>query len=298
MIKVKRLGHATYSTTNIDRQIAHYCEVVGLYLIDRDADHAYLGTNAGQLAIVLEKGSIDACTRISFEVSQSHSFDEMSKFLSSHGIASARRSHSIPGLADVLCFTDPKGTVIELFCEPRFVAKGPFIGGAVTQKLGHLAFVVADPRAMAEFYQNILGFRISDWIGDFFVFLRCGADHHTVNFIQGPKVKMHHIAFEMRDTAHLHNILDQLGQKRVEIIWGPVRHGAGHNIAAYHFDPDGQMIEFYSELDRMSDEENGFFDPRPWHRDLPQRPKIWDPTKQRDMWGLPPSEKFREFVRS
>jgi len=57
------------------------------------------------------------------------------------------------------------------------------------------------------------------------------------------------------------------------------------------------MIEFFAELDRMTDEENGFFDPRPWHRDQPQRPKVWDPTKQRDMWGLRPSQTFLDFAR-
>ncbi len=297
MIKAKRLGHATYTTSHMEAQIKHYIEVVGLHLVDREPTRAFLGTNSGQLAIVLEEGGREACTRLSFEVSPAMSFSDMARELSAQGLVNEQRSHSIPGLAEVLCFTDPKGTAIELFSEPRFVPKGPALGGAVSQKLGHLAFVVPDPNAMAQFYQQVLGFRVSDWIGDYFVFLRCGPDHHTVNFLKGPNSKMHHIAFEMRDTAHLHNILDQLGQKRVEIIWGPVRHGAGHNIAAYHFDPDGQMIELFSELDRMSDEENGFFDPRPWHRDLPQRPKVWDGSVQRDMWGLPPSAKFIEFGR-
>jgi len=298
MIKAKRIGHASFTTPDLDRQIDHYREVVGLHLVDREPNRAFMGTNAGQLAVVLEKGAQESCTRLSFEVSPSQSFDEMSKQLASLGLKSEKRSDAIPGLADTLVFSDLKGTTIELFAEPRFVPKGPKLGGAVALKLGHLAFVVPDPKAASEFYEKVLGFRVSDWIGDFFVFLRCGVDHHTVNFIRGSKVKMHHMAFEMRDTAHLHNALDQLGQKQVEIIWGPVRHGPGHNVAAYHFNPDGQMIEFFAELDRMSDEESGYFDPKPWHRDLPQRPKVWDPKLQRDMWGAPPTAKFIDFVKS
>jgi hypothetical protein len=35
----------------------------------------------------------------------------------------------------------------------------------------------------------------------------------------------------------------------------------------------------------MKDEELGYFDPRPWHRDLPQRPKTWaSDTSQ--IWGM------------
>jgi hypothetical protein len=29
------------------------------------------------------------------------------------------------------------------------------------------------------------------------------------------------------------------------------------------------------ELDQVLDEELGYFDPRPWHSDRPQRPKVW-----------------------
>ena len=298
MIKAKRIGHASFTTPDLDRQIAYYEEVVGLRLVERERSRAFLATNSGQLAVALEDGSRERCARLAFEVSPTASFQEMARTLTSFGLQSETRSDDIPGLASVLTFTDPKGTTIELFSEPRFVEKGPPVGGAVVLKLGHLAFVVDDPKATAEFYEKVLGFRTSDWIGDYFVFLRCNADHHTVNFIRGPNAKMHHMAFEMRDTAHLHNALDQLGQKNLEVIWGPVRHGPGHNIAAYHFNPDGQMIEMFAELDRMTDEEGGYFDPKPWHRDLPQRPKVWDPKLQRDMWGVGPTAKFIDFAKS
>ena len=55
---------------------------------------------------------------------------------------------------------------------------------------------------------------------------------------------------------------------------GPGRHGCGHNIFAYHRDPDGQIVELFGELDRMQ-EDLGYFEPRMWHRDRPQVPKVW-----------------------
>ena len=44
MINVKRIGHATFETPDLDRQIAYYTDVVGLVLAERVNGHAYLTT--------------------------------------------------------------------------------------------------------------------------------------------------------------------------------------------------------------------------------------------------------------
>jgi len=294
MIKAKRLGHACLESPDIERQIGYYTEVVGLSVVGREANRAFLATNTGQLSIVLSKGAGQHCTKLAFEASQSMSFADMAKELADKGIKSQVQTDTTPGVPKTLTFTDPKGTTCELFSEWSFVGDNALpAGGAVPLKLGHLAWVCNDPGAIANFYVDVLGFRVSDWIGDYFGFLRCGPDHHTVNFIRGPQQKMHHMAFELRDPGHLHHACDLLGRKRVEIVWGPVRHGPGHNVAVYHRNPDDQMVEFFIELDRMYDEEGGYFEPRPWHRDRPQKPKVWDTNAPRDMWGLPPGPNWR-----
>ena len=33
---------------------------------------------------------------------------------------------------------------------------------------------------------------------------------------------------------------------KIQLLWGPVRHGPGHNIATYHRNPDGYLIELVS----------------------------------------------------
>jgi catechol 2,3-dioxygenase-like lactoylglutathione lyase family enzyme len=294
MIKAKRIGHASFVTSDLDKQIDYYQQVVGLGVVARDANRAFLATDSGQLSVVLEKGSEESCAKLAFEVSPELSVAEMARELAAAGLKSEERSDSIPGVPKMLAFNDTKGTTIELFSDWSFVKPGsPVAGSAIPSKLGHIAFVTPDPQAMLEFYQRTLGFRLSDWIGDYFVFLRCGIDHHTVNFIRGPTNRMHHIAFELRDAGHLHDACDLLGRKNIEIVWGPVRHGPGHNIAVYHRNPLDQMVEFFIELDEMLDEERCYFDPRPWHKEWPQKPRVWDPNQQRDMWGLPPGPNWR-----
>jgi catechol 2,3-dioxygenase-like lactoylglutathione lyase family enzyme len=292
MIKLLRLGHATFETPDIEKAIEHHTQVIGLSLAGRDGKRAFLATRTGQLAVELQQGSQSKCLKLAFEVPSTAEFVDIRRELQTHGVASKERNDSVPGLPKVLSFQDPKGTSIELFREWTYVGNEQQVVGSGVFKLGHIAFFVPEPQAMVEFYGKVLGFRISDWINDFFVFMRCNADHHTVNFIKGDKINMHHIAYEVRDFAHLQSACDVLGQRKIPIAWGPVRLGPGHNVAIFHRDHDDWITEFYAELDQMKDEELGYFDPRPWHRDRPQRPKVWDNAVVAQIWGPPPTPDF------
>jgi catechol 2,3-dioxygenase-like lactoylglutathione lyase family enzyme len=296
MIDVKRIRHATFVTDDIEEQIDYYQSVIGLGVAARDAGRAFMATESEEIAIVLEAGDAPACTRIAFEVAPDADMTELSRQLSSTGVSSGLRSDAAPGITRALALTDPLGLHIELFAgwAPTPV-QGP-VGGIAASKLGHVALRTPDPQATAEFYRSVLGFRISDWIEDFFVFLRCGFDHHSLNFARGPTQQLHHIAFELKDASHMHRACDLLGRRHLPILWGPVRHGPGHNVAVYHRNPDGHLVELFYDLDRMTDEALGYFEPRPWHRDRPQRPKVWAGLP-RDIWGLPPAADAPEFAR-
>jgi catechol 2,3-dioxygenase-like lactoylglutathione lyase family enzyme len=292
MIKVLRLGHATFETPDLAKAIDHYTQVIGFALAGREDKRAFLASKMGMLAIELQQGSQARCSKLSFEVAADSDFADLKKALKEHGVTAEERNDSIPGLPKVLSFHDPKGTTIELFREWSTIGNGQQVVGVGALKLGHVAFVTEEPKLMAKFYGEVLGFRVSDWIGDFFVFMRCNADHHAVNFIIGKSVKMHHIAFELRDFSHLQTACDLFGDRKIPIIWGPVRLGPGHNVAAFHRDHDDWVVEFYTELDQMKDETLGYFDPRPWHHDRPQRPKVWAADKVAFMWGPPPTPDF------
>jgi catechol 2,3-dioxygenase-like lactoylglutathione lyase family enzyme len=292
MIKARRIGHATFETPDLERQADYYTQVIGLAPVAREKDRAFFAARAGVLAIELRRADRPRCVKLSFEVAPTEDFADMARRLSAEGVTSDVRSDPAPGTPKVLAFEDPKGTAIELFTEWRAVGEQHTGGGIGPLKMGHLAFSVPDPKAISEFYARVLGFKVSDWIGDFFVFMRCNADHHAVNFITGKTVGMHHIAFELRDFSHLQTACDLFGQKDIPIAWGPVRLGPGHNVAAFHRNPDDQMVEVYCELDQMKDEELGYFDPRPWHKDRPQRPKVWERHGAAFIWGPPPTPDF------
>ncbi len=290
MIQVKRFSHATFETPDIARQTDYFTQVLGLAVAGKQNGHVHLATKVGDLVVQMSKADQPRCAKLSFQVDPSTPLADIVKGLAAEGIKGEEKSDASPGIPKAVVFKDPKGTEIEVFAEQTAIAGNQPVAGIGPLKLGHLAFCVDDCKKYADFYCKVLGFRVSDWIQDWFVFLRCGPDHHTINFVRGQRTQMHHVAFELKDWAQVQSAMDFLGGKNINLAWGPGRHGPGHNIYTYHRNPDDQIIEMFTELDKMLDESLGYFDPRPWHRDHPQRPKVWDQV--RDIWGMPPTADY------
>ncbi len=293
MIKARRIGHAVFETKDIDRLTDHYTEVVGLVVAAKGQDRVYLASNLGHLAVELRRGSSVGCRKLSFEIAHDTDIADTEKALAKHGIRTERTNDFAPGISSALKFSDPKGTEIELFTAWKSLSDEQAAKGIAVVKLGHVAYFTPDFAKTMDFYSGVLGFKVSDWIGDYFVFMRCNPDHHTVNFLKGDKAHMHHIAFELANFDHMKKACDILARNKIDLSWGPVRHGPGHNISIYYRESDDQIIELFTDLDRMPDEELGYFEPRPWHRDNPQRPKVWEPGPTSNIWGMPPSPDFQ-----
>ena len=292
MIRVSKIAHASYETPDLAQQTEYYTAILGLTLAAQEKDTVYLASTVDHHAVVLRKGAQPQCTRIGVQIASTADLDAFEKQLAGHGIAAERRKDPEPSISDMLVFKDPKGTVMEVFKRGDFSQQKFQSHGIVPHKLGHVAFHVTDVKRITKFYCDVLGFRESDWMGDFFSFLRCGPDHHTINLMQTGSDRHFHTAFELRDWAHMQQACDFLSLNGYKLLWGPGRHGIGHNLFAYHRAPNGLITETFAELDRMN-EELGYFEPRPWHRDHPQRPKVWakDPSAS-NLWGILPSDEM------
>ena len=73
--------------------------------------------------------------------------------------------------------------------------------------MGHVVFTMPDIAAMARFYREVLGFRLSDYLEKPFAaqFLHVNARHHSLALISGPRTAFHHVMMEMLS-------LDDVGQ--------------------------------------------------------------------------------------
>jgi len=182
MLQIKRAGHSTLTTPDIERMIDYFTRIVGLSLAARDKNRAILATKSGLEAIVLERGSAVEAPRLSFQVAPGSDLGEVASRLKKAGINSERRSDITPGIGEAVAFQDPKGTTLEIFSDFAFAPEDSTFTGVMPLKLGHIAYQCPDVQGIVKFYCGMLGFRVSDWRSDFFAFLRCSRDHHTVNF--------------------------------------------------------------------------------------------------------------------
>ena len=292
MIRVRKIAHAAYETPDLDQQIDYYTNIVGLTLSAKEKDTAYLSSTVDHHSVVLRKGAQAQCVRVGFQLGPDDDLNAFEKQTQGHGLKTERKKDPEPTVADMVAFEDPKGTVMEVFKRPDLAKQAFSTKGVVPFKLGHVAFHCVDVKHVTKFYCDVLGFRESDWMADFFSFLRCGPDHHTINLLGTGSNRHFHTAFELRDWSHLQTACDFLSLNGYKLLWGPGRHGIGHNLFAYHRSPNGLITEFFAELDRMN-EELGYFEPRPWHRDKPQKPKVWakDPSAS-NLWGIGPTEEM------
>jgi catechol 2,3-dioxygenase-like lactoylglutathione lyase family enzyme len=286
MIKVRRLGHATISTPDIEGQVDYYNRLLGLSIIERSKDRVFLGSKQGMEAVELVRGEPNGLKRLSFQVAPGTDLGDVVKELQKDGIKCERRKGITPGVAEAVTFDDPKGTPIDVYAEYQFAKRDDTPSLFNILKLGHVAYRVLDVQQVVKFYCDVLGFKVSDWRGDFFVFMRCNTDHHTLNFIIDEQPQLHHIAFEVVDWSEIHKAVDYLAHNNVHLVWGPGRHVIGHNVATYHRNSDLVRVEIFTEMDQIKDEALGYFDPRPWHQEFPLYPKLHGPETLRNYWGF------------
>jgi catechol 2,3-dioxygenase len=83
-------------------------------------------------------------------------------------------------------------------------------------------------------------------------------------------------------------VIDDLGGT---LLWGPLRHGAGNNIAAYFAEPSGAVVEVYTDMEAILDE--GAFNERTWTNEDPRWWSRWAKIRGPGFheYGLPPAKR-------
>ncbi len=153
---------------------------------------------------------------------------------------------------------DPDGNIL-VFGPPREAPAGG--GDALPGRLQH--FVVTSPaiKPMMAFYEDVLGFVLSDVVegeagegdkGDpAAVFYRTDPEHHSFAIFRADHGGLDHHAYESDCWNDIRDWADHLSALRVPMFWGPGRHGPGDNLFVMFRDADGNALEISAELEEM-----------------------------------------------
>ncbi|WP_306031442.1 VOC family protein [Stappia sp. MMSF_3263] len=147
------------------------------------------------------------------------------------------------------------------------------------RKMGHLVLHVRDIRKSFEFYTEVVGLTLSDWIEDKLVFLRCGADHHDLALVQIPpdaenredlyrvnRPGLEHFAYELGSLEEIEAAARHIQSMGVKIERGIGKHGPGENLFLVFKDPDNNNVEFYADMVQVTEEAP--YDPSVWKDDV------------------------------
>ncbi|WP_373056063.1 VOC family protein [Zunongwangia sp. H14] len=123
--------------------------------------------------------------------------------------------------------------------------------------IGHVHLRVANLDKSLEFYHGLLGFEITEKVGEEAAFLSAGGYHHhiglnTWNSKGAPKASRHgvglyHTAIVFPSRKDLAKILNRLLEKDYPLL-GAADHGVSEAI--YLDDPDGNGVELYWDRPR------------------------------------------------
>ena len=169
-------------------------------------------------------------------------------------------------------FFSPDGLPFGISCEvAQRTARDVGALESVPVRISHIVLHSPDHQAMVRFFTDVLGFRISDWLGDFMCFLRCNEWHHRVAMLPGPPC-LNHVAYDMSSLDAMMRGVSRLRTEGVDVQWGPGRHKAGNNTFSYFVTPNGCAVEYTAELERV--------DEATW------QPTVYKPEQGlMDLWG-------------
>lgn len=183
---------------------------------------------------------------------------------------------------------DPDMRRLRFRTEARELAEEP--DWSKPKKVSHVVLNTPDMEGVQAWYEEVLGFRTSDYSADQMVFLRCNTDHHSIALVRAHYASVNHVAFELPTIDEFMRAIGRMKQKGHVPTWGPGRHGPGNNPFAYFVSPSGFVIEFTSELQQIDETTH---EAQVWPRDNPELMDRWmtagppTPAQRAVMQGRP-----------
>jgi hypothetical protein len=177
---------------------------------------------------------------------------------------------------------------------------------ARVQRLGHVVLQSTKYVAALNWYLDTLGMIVSDFLyfpgqrelGPTMSFIRCDrgdtlADHHTLALTLGPRNRYVHSAYQVADLDAMAAGGEYLRERGYQRSWGIGRHVQGSQLFDYWRDPDGFMVEHFTDGDMF----DNTLEPG-WAAFTASGLAQWGPPVTKDFLGIAPGRESLDELRS
>jgi catechol 2,3-dioxygenase len=275
---VAEIRSVELGTPDLAKSEAFYTDVWGLKVQNRAGGVVYLRAGGPDHHVLsLKAHPAPEVLSVSFRVAAPDDLRQLSISVQEHGgtVLRAVEPNSAPDGGMAVTLRTPEGYILRLVSgDIRHVDAECRM--SMPLRLSHVNLNCAEIDATSSFFQQALGFRLTDR-SKMMAFLRCNDDHHAVVLADSGLNGMNHIAFMMPDLESVMRGSGRMIDHGHPIGWGVGRHGPGDNVFAYFVDPTGFVIEYTAEVLQVDDSYKAGT-PADW---------VWPPGRT-DHWGIAP----------
>jgi catechol 2,3-dioxygenase-like lactoylglutathione lyase family enzyme len=145
-----------------------------------------------------------------------------------------------------LRFCDPGGFDIELYTGMWERGVAPVNNGVTIEKFLHAGWEVPRWDETTAFYQQVLGFKASDWIGNKVGFFRAGDRfHHSLVLIRSDRPAFNHFCIQVESIDDVMRFRNNAVRGGVKLRDDLLRHAPSGSIGVYmHDEARGFAVEF------------------------------------------------------
>lgn len=257
MARVSEIRHVGYAVTDLAAEAAFYQDNWGLKQAgEKDGMLHFAAEGHDELYVVrLRQSDVQKIDIITLAADNRADVDALHDKVAAYGcqIVFAPKDLDTLGGGYGFRFFSKDGLPYEISSD---VARGPSREltrwEGIPQKISHIVLHSPDHHEMVRFFTDVLGFKVSDWLGDFMCFLRCNQWHHRIALLPGPAC-LNHVAYDMLGVDDMMRGIHRLKQQGTDIRWGPGRHTAGNNTFSYFTTPAGFAVEYTAELEEVDE---------------------------------------------
>ena len=258
---IQQLGYLGFGVSDLEAWETFMVKVLGLQL-SRRADDGSMTFRMDDYAqrFVVHPDDSDDLLFMGWQVEDAAALGVIGEKLARAGVevkpgsAAEREDRRV---ADLIKFTDPGGTPVEIFHGPAMADapfKSDYVGSAfVTGELGlgHLVVSTNDKQESRDFYMNVLGFKLSDYIicdiGTYHVdiaFLHVNPRHHSLAMGGTMPKRINHFLIQVGSMDDVGLAYDRARDNDVRIMQELGRHPNDRMFSFYAQTPSGFEFEF------------------------------------------------------